>query len=263
MSNLQSVDLSELALDYDAKRRMESQDFEKLLGYMLHYGKVEGDALEIGCGPGYYLAPLAQRLPKTRFYGVDITDAMLASAKDKMHQQALTNCSVAKGDAHYLPFVDHAFNFVLMSQVLHYFENLPMVIAEVYRVTKAEARVLVVTSSHLQLKSQLDIALFPGLAKRDTARIPSIEEIRYLFENDGFAVVAAVEFAPTFRFPSIEALVERTALKPWSSYQLFSPEEFTRRLRIFKGKLHKKFGDGEIAYLFPQTLLFFQKVHHS
>jgi tRNA G46 methylase TrmB len=90
MSNLQSVDLSELALDYDAKRRMEPQDFEKLLGYMLHYGKVEGDALEIGCGPGYYLAPLAQRLPKTRFYGVDITDAMLASAKDKIHRQALT-----------------------------------------------------------------------------------------------------------------------------------------------------------------------------
>jgi len=263
MSNLQSVDLSELALDYDAKRRMEPQDFERLIGYMLHYGEVGGDALEIGCGSGYYLAPLAQRLPKTRFHGMDITDAMLASTKDKIHRQALTNCSLAKGDAHCLPFINHAFTFVLMSQVLHYFENLPRVIAEVYRVTKTEARVLVVTSSHLQLKSQLDIALFPGLTQKDISRFPSIEEIRYLFESDYFEMVAAVEFASTFRFPSIKALVERTALKPWSSYQLFSQEEFTRRLRVFKENLHKKFGRGEIAYLFPQTLLFFQKVPRS
>ena len=259
MSNMQSVDLNELALNYDDKRRMEPQDFDRLINCIRHYGKVEGDVLEIGCGPGYYLVPLAQRLSKASFCGVDITDVMLASARGKLNRQALTNCSLAKGDAHYLPFADHAFDFVLMSQVLHYFENLPMVIAEVYRVVKPKARVLVITSSHLQLKSQLDIALFPGLAKRDMARIPSIEEIRYLFESGSFEIMAAVEFASTFRFSSVEALVERVAQKPWSSYQLFSEGEFIRRLRVFKRKLYERFGRGEITYLFPQTLLFFQK----
>lgn len=259
MSNSQCVDLTELASNYEDKRRMEPQDFDRLINYILHYGKVEGDVLEIGCGPGYYLVPLAQRLPEASFYGVDITDAMLASAKAKVNRQAVTNCSLAKGNAHYLPLADYAFDFVLMSQVLHYFENLPVVIAEVYRVAKPKARVLVITSSHLQMKSQLDIALFPGLVKRDTARIPSIEKIRYLFESGGFEILAAVAFASTFRFPSIEALVERVAQKPWSSYQLFSQREFTRRFRVFKRKLYQKFGHGEIAYLFPQTLLFFEK----
>jgi len=256
---MQSVDLTELALNYDDKRRMEPQDFERLINCIRHYGKVEGDVLEIGCGPGYYLVPLAQRLSKASFYGVDITDAMLASAKGKLNRQALTNCSLARGNAHYLPFTDHAFDFILLSQVLHYFENLPMVIAEVYRVAKPKARVLVITSSHLQLKSQLDIALFPGLVKRDMARIPPIEKIRYLFESGSFETLAAVEFASTFRFSSVEALVERVAQKPWSSYQLFSEGEFIRRLRVFKRKLYERFGRGEITYLFPQTLLFFRR----
>jgi len=259
MINVQSVDLNELALNYDDKRRMEPQDFERLVSCICQYAKVEGDVLEIGCGPGYYLVPLAQRLPKASFHGMDITDAMLASAKGKLNRQALTNCSLAKGNAHYLPFADNVFNFVLMSQVVHYFENLPMVIAEVYRVAKPKARVLVITSSHLQLKSQLDIALFPGLVKRDMARIPSIEKIRHLFESGSFEIMATVEFASTFKFSSIEALAERVAQKSWSSYQLFSEEGFIRRLMVFKRKLYERFGRGEITYLFPQALMFFRK----
>jgi SAM-dependent methyltransferase len=45
--------------------------------------------LEIGCGSGYYLVPLAERLSRASFYGVDVTDAMLASAKGKLNRQAL------------------------------------------------------------------------------------------------------------------------------------------------------------------------------
>ena len=263
MSIVQSVDLNELATDYDEKRRLEPQDLQKLLGYIQHYGKVIGDALEIGCGPGYYLVPLAKHLPSVKFYGLDITDAMLTSAKLKIHQQAASNCSLAKGDAHYLPFADHAFTFILMSQVLHHFSNPEMVAAEVRRATTKEARMLIITSSHLQLRSQLDLALFPGLVKKDISRFPSIEQIRCLFGDNGFKIIAAIEFAPTFRFPSITALIERIKLKPWSSYQLFLQEEFSRKFSTFRANLYKRFGGGEISYLVPQTLLFFQRSHHG
>jgi len=85
-----------------------------------------------------------------------------------------------------------------------------------------------------------------------------MEKIRYLFESGSFEILAAVEFASTFRFSSVEALVERIAQKPWSSYQFFSEGESIRRLMVFKRKLYEIFRRGKIAYLFPQTL-FFQK----
>jgi len=91
------------------------------------------------------------------------------------------------------------------------------------------------------------------------ARVPSLEEIRHLFEEHGFELFASVEFASSFRASSADALTEWVARKPWSSYLLFSDKEFNKRLSSFRRNLKKTFGRGEIVYLVPQTLLFLHK----
>lgn len=259
MNKLTSIDIGELAADYDDKRRMDPAELERLLDWILHYGKVTGRLLEIGCGTGFYLAPLARRLPEVHCCGIDITDAMLTQAKAKKKEKGLANYLLAKADAHHLPFKEDCFDFVLMSQVLHYFQDMPGVAADVHRVSKRSARLLVITTSHPQLRSQVDLAFFPGVPTRDVARLPSLEAIRHLFKEHGFELFASVEFAVTFRASSADALAEWAARKPWSSYLLFSDKEFNRRLSTFRKNLKKTFGHGEIIYLVPQTLLFFRK----
>jgi len=254
-----SIDLTELAAGYDAKRQMDPAEFERLLECIFHYGKVAGRVLEIGCGTGFYLVPLAQRLPGASCYGIDITDAMLTQAKAKAEEKGHGNCFLARADAHYLPFKEEAFDFVLMPQVLHFFQDLDRVAADVHRVSKQGARLLVITTSHPQLRSQVDLAFFPGISIRDVARVPSLEEIRYLFREHGFELFATVEFASTFRASSADTLTEWVVSKPWSSYLLFSDKEFNKRLRSFTRNLKRAFGHGEILYLVPQTLLFFRK----
>lgn len=254
-----SIDLTELAAGYDAKRQMNPAEFERLLECIFHYGKIAGRVLEIGCGTGFYLVPLAQRLLGARCYGIDITEAMLAQANAKAKEKGRGNCLLARADAHYLPFKEEAFDFLLLSQVLHYFHDRDRVAADVHRVSKQGARLLVITTSHPQLRSQIDLAFFPGISIRDVARVPSLEEIRHLFEEHGFELFAAVEFASTFRASSADTLAEWVARKPWSSYLLFSDKEFTQRLKTFTRNLKKTFGRGEVVYLVPQTLLFFRK----
>ena len=259
MDNVVSIDIAELAAGYDDKRRVEPSEFERLLDWICYYGRVAGRALEIGCGTGFYLVPLAQRLPEACLYGVDITDAMLTQAKVKAEKKGHSNCFLAKADAHYLPFKEGSFDFVLMSQVMHYFQDKCRVAADVHRVSKQGAHLLVITTSHPQLRSQVDLAFFPGISIRDVTRVPSLQEIRHLFEKHGFKLFATVEFALTFRASSADTLVEWVARKPWSSYLLFSDKEFNKRLRFFKRNLQRVFGHGEILYLVPQTLLFFRK----
>jgi len=253
------IDISELATGYDNKRRMDPAEFERLLAWILHYGGVAGRILEIGCGTGFYLVPLARRLADTLCFGLDITDAMLNQARTKVKEESLGNCFLVKANAHYLPFQEVCFDFVLMSQVLHYFHDRHQVAADVCRVSQPGAKLLVITTSHPQLRSQVDLSFFPGVPARDVARVPSLPEIRCLFEEHGFALFASIEFASTFKAASADALVEWAARKPWSSYLLFDDKELHRRLKTFGRNLKRAFGCGEIVYLVPQTLLFFRK----
>jgi len=260
MSRVPTLNISELAADYDEKRRMEPADFQRLLDLIFRYGRPGGQVLEIGCGTGFYLIPLAQRLSHARCYGIDVAPSMLTQAQAKLRNLGLDNCLLCQADAHRLPFRRQNFDFVLLSQVLHYFQDRSRVAWDISRLCKPGGRLLIITTSHPQLRSQIDLALFPGIIGREMARMPSLTEIRSLFEGHGFQLFATVEFAASFRFSSPEALAQWVACKPWSSYLLFSEPDFRRRLKAFQRNLSRTFGEGEIVYLVPQTLLFFRKL---
>jgi ubiquinone/menaquinone biosynthesis C-methylase UbiE len=255
-----SINIDKLAEAYDEKRRMDPADFDRLLGLIIKYGRIQGRALEIGCGTGFHLIPLAQRLPDVQFYGIEPAYAMLIQATEKLKKYGSANCLPALADGQSLPFESGVFDFVMMSQVLHFFSDRARAAEEVYRVSSNNARLLVITTSHRQLRAQVDLSLFPGMMKRETSRIPSISAIRRLFEGHSFELYKTNEFATTFSALSAEKLVEWVASRPWSSYLLFPEEEFTKRLEGFKRNLRNAFGLGEISYLVPQTLLFFRRV---
>ncbi len=252
------INLTELANDYDECRQIDTTESERLFNIICEHGQISGRILEIGCGTGFYLIPLAQRFPESEVHGFDLSDAMLQQARRKQKEARLQNCLLSKADGQNLPYRDNAFNFVLMSQVLHFFEDKPDAAREIRRVSKSGARLLVITSSHRQLRSQVDLGMFPGIIERETTRIPSLSDIRKLFEREDFDLLATVEFAVTYKATSADDLAEWASNKPWSSYQLIPETEFATSTEGFRRSLKETFGNGSITYLFPQTLLFFQ-----
>ena len=60
----------------------------------------EGSVLEIGCGTGRNLIVAARRWPDARFYGIDISEAMLETARQNVAKARLSDKIVfAQGDA--------------------------------------------------------------------------------------------------------------------------------------------------------------------
>ncbi len=259
MASLPHDYVSGLAQDYDDKRRMAPEDFDRLIDLILQYGEPRLSVLEIGCGTGTHLVGLAECLPGVRFCGLDIASEMVRQAAPKLRSVAKGNCRLVQADGQSLPFKPESFDFVYFSQALHYFEDKEAVVAEVRRVCLPEGRVLVSTTSHPQLRCQIDLAFFPGIAKADTARIPPLPQVRRLFEDMSFELFSTVEFAATFKAANADALVGHVTRKPWSSYLPLGDEEFRRKLEVFRRRLRNAFGEGEIAYLVPQTLMFFRK----
>lgn len=255
--------VSELAKSYDQKRRIEKREFQRILEYVRHYGKVTGKILDVGCGTGFYLVPLARKFKYSKFYGIDSSVAMLTQMKTKVAKGRLNNCSIVRGAAEWLPFPDERFDLVMLCQVLHYFEELDTALLEVNRVTRIDGRVLIITCSHLQMKSTMDLMCFPKILQKDLKRVPSIHKIKRIFERMGFRLSATVEFAVSVCCKSFKDLVELVRQKPYSSYLQLTNQEFESGIREFERKLRERYGNGELIYLIPQTLIAFEKSSQS
>jgi ubiquinone/menaquinone biosynthesis C-methylase UbiE len=68
--------------------------------------------LEIGCGRGVALPPLARRLEPARLVGVDIAFSLLCEANERVGAQRVT-AELLWADARDLPFADETFDVVI------------------------------------------------------------------------------------------------------------------------------------------------------
>lgn len=89
--------------------------------------------LEIGCGRGIALAPLARLLEPARLTGLDIEPRFLAEARQRL-DQAGVEAELVPGDARALPFPDAAFDLVIDFGTCYHIARADVALHEVARV---------------------------------------------------------------------------------------------------------------------------------
>lgn len=116
-------------------------------------GPKPGRALDIGCGPGQIVMKLSARLPLWKFFGIDRSLTMIRRAKEardprvasspaREMRPASGNLHFVLGDAAALPFRDSSFDLVLCNSVLHHIADPSRLFAEIHRVAKPGAAIL-------------------------------------------------------------------------------------------------------------------------
>jgi ubiquinone/menaquinone biosynthesis C-methylase UbiE/Fe2+ or Zn2+ uptake regulation protein len=98
--------------------------------------------LDLGTGTGRMLELFGPRIE--RGLGLDLSLDMLLLARDRLERAGLKNCSVRQGDIYDLPLPDHAFDAVIIHQVLHFLDDGGRAIREAARVLKPGGLLLVV-----------------------------------------------------------------------------------------------------------------------
>ena len=157
----------------------------------------KGDVLELACGTGIVTERLRERIdPNFRLVATDISDAMLAYARNKV--KGKVDWRVA--DAAALPFKDETFGAVVCALGVMFVPDKAKLFAESRRVLTEGGMLLfnawdrLELNPHAQAASEVMQQLFPGDAEMDFSRIP------YSF-NDEATIRSLVEAA---RFRGIE-----------------------------------------------------------
>ena len=97
--------------------------------------------LDLGSGGGIDVLLSAKRVgPTGKAYGLDMTDEMLALARENQARSGLTNVEFLKGEIEHIPLPDNSVDVIISNCVINLSADKDRVIAEAFRVLKPGGR---------------------------------------------------------------------------------------------------------------------------
>jgi SAM-dependent methyltransferase len=97
--------------------------------------------LDLGSGGGIDVLLSARRVgPTGKAYGLDMTDEMLALARDNQQKSGLTNVEFLKGEIEHIPLPDNSVDVIISNCVINLSADKDRVFAEAFRVLKPGGR---------------------------------------------------------------------------------------------------------------------------
>jgi arsenite methyltransferase len=174
--------------------------------------------LDVGCGSGFPLVELAQRLgPGAELHGLDPWVRGLRRAVFKSERLGLTNVQVHEGVAEQMPFSDGAFDCVVSNNGYNNVDDRLRALAETARVCRDSGQLVLTLNldgSFRELHEELFAVLArEGLSEAASAtsafiakRRPQLGEVMQDVLAAGFVIEEIEPDEFSFRFASAEAL---------------------------------------------------------
>ncbi|HWF37174.1 MAG TPA: arsenite methyltransferase [Candidatus Acidoferrales bacterium] len=150
--------------------------------------------LDLGSGGGIDVLLSARRVgPTGKAYGLDMTDDMLALARENQRLAGVTNVEFLKGEIEHIPLPDHSVDVIISNCVINLSIDKDQVLREAFRVLKPGGRLAVsdvVTRGSVPDEVRNSMLLWVGCI----AGAIQEEEYRAKLTAAGFA---AIDIEPT------------------------------------------------------------------
>jgi ubiquinone/menaquinone biosynthesis C-methylase UbiE len=100
-------------------------------------GRIAGSALDVGCGPGILVQAVRECHPHVRIMGCDLAYGLCSKARARN-----PGVPIAEADAELLPFRNHQFDVVFLTEVLEHLLQPKQALHEIKRVLKPCGRLI-------------------------------------------------------------------------------------------------------------------------
>ena len=146
--------------------------------------------LDLGSGGGIDVLLSARRVgPAGKVYGLDMTDEMLALARENQRKAGATNVEFLRGDIEHIPLPDNSVDVVISNCVINLSSDKPQVLREAFRVLKPGGRFAVsdvIVRGHVPAEIRRSVELWVGCV----AGALEEEEYRTFLTDAGFSDVS-------------------------------------------------------------------------
>ncbi len=174
----------------------------------LHPGET---VLDLGSGGGIDVLLSAQRVgPTGKAYGLDMTDEMLALARENQRKAGVTNVEFLKGEIENIPLPDGSVDVIISNCVINLSADKRRVLGEAFRVLRPGGRFAVsdvVVRGQLPSEVRRSIEAWVGCV----AGALEEEEFKTLLAQQGFEEIG-IEPTRIYRFDDAKALLQGAGL---------------------------------------------------
>jgi len=174
----------------------------------LHEGEV---VLDLGSGGGIDVLLSAQRVGTTgKAYGLDMTDEMLALARENQRKAGVTNVEFLKGEIEHIPLPDASVDVIISNCVINLSADKGRVLREAFRVLKPGGRFAV---SDVVVRGEIPAAVRRSMELWVGCVAGALEEQEYrrLLADAGFVEVG-VEPTRIYEFADARAVLAGAGL---------------------------------------------------
>lgn len=185
------------------------------------------NALDIGCGLGFPLIELSQRLGTScKVYGIDPWESAIERINLKIKTYNLKNVIAIKGVAEELPFDDNFFDLIVSNNGINNVEDMHKSLSECSRVSKPDAQFTVTLNledTMIEFYNLFEETLIKNKLVEEVKKMKQqiyskrkpLEDIKKSLSETGFEIKNIKNDSFTLRFLNGTAMFNHSLIKYW------------------------------------------------
>jgi len=199
-------------------------------------------AADVGCGCGRYSFTLIKHFKqRISLVCIDRNVDMLDQLKDYLRKNSIHNFIAVQSDAGSIPMKDQSLNLIVTFNAIHHFPFLQF-LKEAWRLLRRNGLLFIFTRTRSQNQKNVWGKYFPLFTTKES-RLYEIQELKQYIELIPEFVIEEIRNFHFEKRASLKTLIRLAQKKHYSTFALYSPDEFERSLASFSRNLRKNFPD--------------------
>lgn len=243
---------SEISSSYNDLRTTDEESIDYIKEKFCGIEKIQG--ADIGCGSGRYDLLMLQKIPGLHLICTDVNKAMVEAAEEYLKAQGQSNFTAKTMDAEEIDISPNSLDFVSSFNAIHLF-SLPLFLKNANKVLKDDGRIFIYTRLQSQNKRNIWGQYFPQFAEKED-RFLELTQVDSWNDQIPSASLESIEFFRFQRVSSLKRLIDQAEGKHYSTFCLYSDEQFRSALQEFSENIQKNFSDPDRIEWLDENLMF-------